>query len=484
MNSSLFIFFDSIRWQDLVDIGLNSYILFRLYVLLRGTRMFRILIGILFLWFLQKIADSQGLIVTSWAMQAITAVSALIIIVVFSHEIRNLFRTRDFVALLWGFPKKNDLTPVEVITDSIFKMASRHCGALLVFPGRNDLSDILKSGIATDSIISREIIQSIFWQGNPVHDGAVIIENNRITHVASILPLSDRTDLPKFYGTRHRAAKGLAESTDAMVVLVSEEKGNIMVAKGMNLEEIGNPAELKKHLKLQGVHDGGKGNGFAVMHLKTMMAALMCVIFVTGIWYGVTRGISHTLISLEAPIEYINRDPEMNIIDTTIDVVRLRLSGSDVLVNSIKPDQVRVKVDMAAAKVGYNSFVIENENIILPPGINLSKIDPRIVEMNIDAPKQKIFPIQPDWTGILKEDLILASIKIYPKELRLKGNTRVLYGISTVYTEKLDLNSIKKSGEIIVKPVIPAGVSLDPKSNAHQIKIVYIVNKRDVEEAE
>ncbi|NOQ18751.1 MAG: DisA protein, partial [Desulfobacterales bacterium] len=209
-----FLFLTTIRWQDVVDISLNSYILFRFYVLFRGTNVFRVLIGMTVLWFLQRIAFSLGLIVTSLGVKAIVAVGAIIIIVVFRNEIRRVLQTKNFKSILWGFSYKSAITPTEIITDSVFEMAQRKCGALIVFPGKEDLSDAVRGGTPWKGMITREMITSIFWPDNPVHDGAAIVQGDQIRVVGAILPLSDRDDLPSHYGTRHRAALGLAETTD------------------------------------------------------------------------------------------------------------------------------------------------------------------------------------------------------------------------------------------------------------------------------
>jgi len=111
-----------IRWQDVVDIILISYILFRLYILFRGTNVFTVLIGILFLWFLQKIAFSLGLIVTSWSIQGFTAVAAIILIVIFRNEIRSVLQTKNLRSLLWGFTVKSIKTPSDVIAEAVFNL--------------------------------------------------------------------------------------------------------------------------------------------------------------------------------------------------------------------------------------------------------------------------------------------------------------------------------------------------------------------------
>ena len=120
----------TIRWQDIVDITLNSYILFRLYVLFRGTHVLRVIAGIALLWVFQRISVFMGLIVTSWAIQGIIALAALIIIIVFRNEIRSVLQAQNLKAILWGFPRKAGSPPIEIIVDSVFEMARRRCGAM------------------------------------------------------------------------------------------------------------------------------------------------------------------------------------------------------------------------------------------------------------------------------------------------------------------------------------------------------------------
>ena len=129
-------------------------------------------------------------------------------------------------------------TPVQIITESVYEMAKRRIGALLVFPGKDVLEELVQSGIPWKGVLSKEMVLSIFWPDNPVHDGAAIIQGDRIVEVGAILPLSRRSDLPSSYGTRHRAALGLAEKTDALILLVSEESGKVVSIKGDQAREI------------------------------------------------------------------------------------------------------------------------------------------------------------------------------------------------------------------------------------------------------
>ncbi|MBW2563892.1 MAG: DNA integrity scanning protein DisA nucleotide-binding domain protein, partial [Deltaproteobacteria bacterium] len=174
--NELMIFLSTIRWQDVFDIALASYLLFRFYVLFTGTYVFRVITGLAILWLFQRITVFMGLIVSSWAIQGIMAVSAIIVIVVFKNEIRSVLQAKNLKSILWGFPVKAEDTPIEMIVESVYELAQARTGALIVFPGKEDLGEVVQSGIPWKGVVSKEMIKSIFWHDNPVHDGAAIIE--------------------------------------------------------------------------------------------------------------------------------------------------------------------------------------------------------------------------------------------------------------------------------------------------------------------
>ncbi len=470
-------FFSGIRWQDVVDITLNSYILFRLYVLFRGTNVFRVIMGIALLWFFQRIAVSLSLIVTSWAIQGITAVAAFIIIVVFRNEIRSVLQARKLKAILWGSSHKKASTPIESIVEAVFSLARRHSGALIVLPGKEDLSEVVQRGIRWRGWLSKEMIVSIFWPDNPVHDGAAIIQGDQVMEVGVILPLSQRQDLPSHYGTRHRAAAGLAENTDALVILVSEESGNVVVAKDSRLRVIHGKKQLERQLQ-EHVGVTAPPSGYTTKtRLQLGIAALVSVLFITGVWFSFTWGL-YTLITLEVPIEYMNRDPGTEILETSVNAVRLDLSGSGALIKSVRPEQVHVRLDLSKAVAGENAFKIAPENVSLPPGVLLRTVKPPTVEVTLDVPIEKALPIQVDWAGKLPDDLILSDVKLDPEKIRVVGGSQILKHISTIYTEKVLLDKIRGTETTQVKLVLnPASLKMTPGSD-DTVRLTYLVKKR------
>jgi uncharacterized protein (TIGR00159 family) len=461
MMDKLSSFIFSIRWQDFLDIAISSYILFRLYVLFRGTNVFRVIAGIALLWFFQRISVTLGLIVTSWAMQGIIALAAIIIIIVFRNEIRSILQAKNLRAILWGFPGVETKTPIEIIVESVYDLSRKGIGALLVFPAKENLEDVLQSGIPLNGLVSKEMITSIFWHDNPVHDGAAVISGDRIVEVGAILPLSHRDDLPSHYGTRHRAAAGLAEATDALAVIVSEERGSVLSAKGYDISEAQSKAELARILQEHVGIAAESSDNNSRKKTEIAVAAVASVLIVSGI-----------------PVEYTGRDPGMEIIDTSVNTVRLQLGGSGTLIKSAGPEQVKVALDLSNAVVGSNTFTITNDNITLPPGVYLKSVMPSVVDVNLDIPVERELPVQVDWTGKLPRNLIVVEVKVRPEKTRIIGGGGILKNLSTIYTEKVPLDNIKDSG------TINANLALNPASlkiasgSKDKVEIEYVVKRR------
>jgi len=462
-----------IRWQDIVDILLNSYILFRLYVLFRGTHVIRVVAALALLWVFQRVATYMGLIVTSWAMQGIIAVTALIIIIVFRNEIRNVLQTRNWGAILWGFPRKFSSTPIDIITESVHELSRRRNGALIVLPGKENLSEMITGGVEWQGMISREMLLSIFWQGNPVHDGAVIVQGRRITRVGAILPLSQRSDLPQRFGTRHRAAAGLAQESDAMVIVVSEETGKVVVARGDDIIDIQDnrmlERELKRHLGIK-----EKKGGIKRETLELSAVALLCVFSITAIWFSFSKGMQ-TLTTIEVPVEFVNRNADINIFDTSASTVSLYLSGSGALIKTLQPAQLKVAIDLRNASVGENTFNLNGHNVVLPPGVRLNRIEPAALRVTIDQTTSGKIPIQVNWAGRLPEGLVLENAVIRPSQIKVTGAGQLLKQTTTIYTEPVHLDKLTRNGRLTARLVLE---SASLQAGVDRVEIQYTIGER------
>ena len=468
----------TLRWQDVIEISLLSYILFRFYVLFRGTNAFRVLIGLTVLWFFQQVAVSIGLTVTTGWSRQLLSWGPLIIIVIFRNEIRTVLQASHLKALLWDVSSKTVFSTIEIIVESVNEMAARKCGALIVFPGKDDVEELIQKGISWKGDISKEMILSIFWPDNPVHDGAAIVQGDQVVQVSAILPLSRSDDIPTYYGTRHRAALGLAEVSDALILAVSEERGDVVVARDGQLKVVKQKRKLEQILQEHKGVASKKGRELIKEKLMVAAAALFCVIFITGVWFSVSRG-GDTLLTLESPVVYLKRDPSMEIVQTSVNSVSLELEGSGALIKSIKPNQVQVKFDLSKSKAGPNSFTITRESISLPPGIVLKRVTPTVVEVDLDVLIKKELPVQIDWVGRLPDHFILTETDIEPETVTVIGGKRILENISTLYTEKVPLNNLEVQGTITVNLALtPASLKIAPDSK-EKVTITYLTKLRN-----
>jgi len=466
-----------IRWQDILDILLNSYILFRLYVLFRGTHVIRVVAGLVLLWLFQRVATQMGLIVTSWAMQGIIAAAALIIIIVFRNEIRNVLQAQNLRAILWGFPKKNIQTPVDILTESVGDLSRRRIGALIILPGKEDLRDMVQGGVQWQGLISKEMLLSIFWNGNPVHDGAAVIEGNRIARVGTILPLSQRQDLPQRFGTRHRAALGLAQNSDAMAIVVSEETGNVIIAKGYDIIDIHDNQVLRYNLRKHLGIGLEPAKGLKRETIELSIAGLLCLICMTGIWFSFTKGME-TLTTMETPVEFVNRVPGLEIFDTSSSTATLYLSGSGALIKNMRSDQLKVTVDLSQADIGSNVFNLNRENVSLPPGIRLNRIEPAVLTVNLDKLTTKMIPIQVNWVGGMAEGMRLKSAEVKPPAVKVVGASQRLAETPTIYTEPVKLGQLNTSGTLTAKLLLePASLQV-AEGAAARVKVSYVMQAR------
>jgi YbbR domain-containing protein len=242
-----------------------------------------------------------------------------------------------------------------------------------------------------------------------------------------------------------------------MVIVVSEERGDVLVAKSSEFRQVKQKRRLKQHLQEHMGVATRKQSFMRKDNFETAMAALLSVIFVSGVWFNVTRG-RDTLVTLEVPIEYMNRDAAMEILGTSVNAVSLDLSGSGALVKSITADNVEVRLDLNKAVVGNNAYTITSDNISLPPGIILKNVYPTEVDVDLDVTITKELPVQVDWVGKLPEDLILEEANIDPTKVKITGGKRLIEKMTTIYTEKVSLDKLQDKG------TITATLALQPAS--------------------
>lgn len=216
-------------WLDFLDISIVAFLVYHVILLLRGTRMARLLAGICVLLIFFLFARVTGLATVHRILDSLAGSVILIIVIIYQHEIRRAFFAVGKRRLV---KEQFDEIPqlIEELSLAADALTKKKIGALIVIEGEMDVDDFIEVGTEIDAKVTCELITSIFLPYSPIHDGAVIIQKGKLTKAGCFLPLTRNPLISKALGTRHRAAIGLAERTDAIVIVVSEETGKISVA--------------------------------------------------------------------------------------------------------------------------------------------------------------------------------------------------------------------------------------------------------------
>lgn len=216
----------------IIDIFVVWFVIYKLIMLLNGTKAIQVFKGIAVIIMVRIISDFIGLTTVSWLMSQVITYGAIAAIVIFQPEVRRGLEHLGRGSILKSIKKQTDHKDKLIVEldESIQYMSKRKIGALICIENRDSLIDYVDTGIPLDSDISNQLLINIFIPNTPLHDGAVIIQNEKIASACSYLPLSESTLIPKEYGTRHRAAIGLSEVSDAITIIVSEETGDVSIA--------------------------------------------------------------------------------------------------------------------------------------------------------------------------------------------------------------------------------------------------------------
>jgi diadenylate cyclase len=237
--------FITIRWLDVIDVLLVALLFYQLYSLIKGTGTINIFIGIIAIYLIYLVVKAFEMELLSEILGQFISVGMIALIIVFQQEIRQFLLVlgspnflkkgqKNFLNIKWQINQLENLD-IEPIVGACESMVASYTGALIVITRKNELRQYIESGEQINASISKQLIENIFFKNSPLHDGAVIISGNRIKAARCVLPVSERTDLPIYVGLRHRAAAGIAEESDALCIIVSEQRGEISVVDGNNL---------------------------------------------------------------------------------------------------------------------------------------------------------------------------------------------------------------------------------------------------------
>ncbi|MCB1055099.1 MAG: diadenylate cyclase [Acidobacteria bacterium] len=378
-----------IRWNDLLDMAMVAVLLWTAFIWLRRTRARMALVGLGILAVVYLVARRLELQITTWILQGFFAALVLVLVVVFQEDLRRLFEQ----IAVWGLRRRSpnpapDTT--DVLVRTVAHLARHKTGALVVLPGKVPLDRHLEGGIALDGLVSGPLLLSLFDTHSPGHDGAVILAGDRIRRYAVHLPLSNHHSEVGEGGTRHAAALGLAERTDALCVVVSEERGTVSVARDGNLRRLPQPealsAEVRDFLERPTAAGGSAARAWGrVVHY--WREALVAVAAAVLLWFGLVAGSGTGDRVIVVPVEVSNLPAGYRLDGVDPAQVQVTLDGprNQMLLLDPKKD-VRVELDALLVQLGRRTFQLTPDLVSHPRDLTVIAIEPATIKLSVSTP--------------------------------------------------------------------------------------------------
>ena len=454
MGHSIALAYEFFSWRAVLDILLIAAGLFFLYRTLLRLGTWKIMAGILLALVVFILANALSLKGIEWIYQNVSHVAVLGLIVIFQPELRKVLEKA--VSVPPHRIKDQDTELQALIAESLVKLAQEHCGAILVFPGKEPIKDKISGGYQLNAVPSLPLIFSIFDHNSPGHDGAVIIEGNRLTQFGVRLPMSVSTRLSEEYGTRHHAAMGLAEQTDSLVLVVSEERGRVSIFTNGNMQPAQNADDITdaivEHQQQMGFF---RRDSTLRIRKRTVFQVAASLVVASAFWS--TLMISEREVVervLPVSIDYTTPAEDLVLVGDKANEVKLHLTGPKSDIDNLALDPPNLKIDLSKMAKGTQTIIITSENIRLPKGVELLDTSPQQLKITLAAVMEKSVTITPQIIGKLPGSLKIKKITVTPESVLVTVPvTRESKNIEEVLTTPIYLESISTDSKLFCKVI-------------------------------
>ncbi|HEX9023155.1 MAG TPA: diadenylate cyclase CdaA [Geobacteraceae bacterium] len=448
--------FPYFRPQDIADILIMSFLVYQLYSWFKNTKALQVVIGLGFLVLLYIVTKNFGLFMTSWVLQELGTVLFVLLIVIFQTEIRQALYRFSLLRNIFGRQGSNSQLDLMELSRSFFALAAERTGAIIVFQRKEPLDEYLLHGVPMDSLISSQLIGTIFRSGTPLHDGAVVIKSDRITQASSHLPLSTNPELPSHLGTRHRAGVGLSERSDAAVVIVSEERGVVSLALAGRLQKMETPELLSEELHRLLVHQAPEVDKISVRRtfFRNLGPKLTTLLLVSVCWLIITAK-QGDIVTVTAPLKFHGLPEGLTLVRTSPEEVEVQLKAFSGLAPSPKQLDIAADLDLEKTREGANQIAVKSADFKLPLGMMITGINPTTVKVTIQKKVRKTLRVRVKVAGGLAARMA-ARIKVDPPLVEAEGPQDVMEHFDSVETEEVSLASLQRGSTLEKRLLAPA----------------------------
>lgn len=442
------------RLADLLDITVIAVFLYFAWRWLRSRASRVGMAAVISCSLLYVVARLLNMYLTLLLFQTGFVIILLAAVLVFQEDLRRLFsRIATF-----GFHAKNPSgDSADKLTEALCQMAEDRIGALVVLRGREAIEPYIEGGTRIDGRVSPVLLYSIFHPSSPGHDGAVLIDGDRIDRLGVHLPLSHNLAEIGDFGMRHTAALGLSERCDALVLIVSEERGTLRAAERGRLLRLESAAELRSRLddyyrRRQPGSNGRPWHDVLSRHLSTKLAAFGAAMI---LWLVFVYQLYTVQQSYEVPIEYRNVPENFVAEDPRPPKVQVTLSGPEGLFALFNRDTATISFDLSNVREGLQELVISEANLKRLPASLMAQFEPRTIWINAQKLVPVELPVRVQRGSQLKSPLSLTGTSVEPERIAVLLPQSQQRFIHDIVTEPLDMEPITKTETLTVGLILP-----------------------------
>lgn len=373
-----------------VDIAVMALILYSILVWFQRTRAVFVLSGIIIVAVVYIFAHQLGLLLLATVLQAFFAVILVALVVIFQEELRHFFEQ----IAVWGLNRKlghwkkirSTRKEVEILVRALTHFSEEKIGALIVLQGKNPILRHLSGGIDLDGELSEPLLKSLFDPHSIGHDGALIIDKGRVLEFSCHLPLSKNFQKLKYSGTRHAAALGLSELTDALCLVVSEEQGTILVVRHGHMRQMDDPEDLTHSIEdfYQEIQPKKQRKIIADLYSKNYREKVLAFLLSAVLWFFMVHESKLVQRNYILPVEYANMPNNMKLVDMQPDKIQVKLSGPRRNFYFSK-DKIRLQIRLFDVDVGEQVVPLSYSDISIPEGTEVEYFEPQQIKVHISS---------------------------------------------------------------------------------------------------
>ena len=485
MTDAFFSFLESFRLQDFFDIIIITSLIYVILIWFKHTTSRFVFVGMSLLGGIYIGARLFHLYLTTLVLQSFFTVLIIALVVIFQEDIRRFFERLATLRSIGRNHRKSynaNNNAISAIVESVAEFASKRTGALIVIQGNDPLERQLTGGYQLDGMVTKPLLMSIFDPHSQGHDGAVIIGNGRIEKFGCHLPLSTSTDKLGEFGLRHTAALGLSERSDALCIVISEERGTISVARNAEIFVLKNAAELRTYIEkyYQSKQPERKAMAAGGWFRKNTLEKCLALMLAIGLWF--VFGYQKESIQRDyiVPIEYRKISSEWEIEESRVTDATITLMGSSQAFRLFDPNSLKISIDLSSLTEGRQVVNLTSDMINVPSNLTLLKVKPDRITVTARHLYPRDIRVSIDTVGHVPEGYELAGISVEPQYVSVLAPFSLTGNKISVATEPIDLLRIKEPQTVTVK-VVPSTSKVRFKNNQTPV-VKVMVDVRPVED--